>query len=61
MESLYERSQELFHTTVGPLKDVALQYDSAGRSKGAATVDFVRAGDGNKAHLQYNNRLIDGS
>jgi len=52
--------KELFHSTVGPLKDVTLHYDSAGRSKGLASVHFTRKGDGTKAYQQYNNRLIDG-
>jgi len=52
--------KELFHTTVGPLKDVTLHYDSQGRSKGVAAVHFQRRGDGTKAFQQYNNRLIDG-
>ncbi|KAK2461257.1 hypothetical protein APHAL10511_006784 [Amanita phalloides] len=52
--------KELFHSTVGPLKDVTLHYDSAGRSKGVASVHFTRKGDGTKAYQQYNNRLIDG-
>ncbi|OJT07563.1 mRNA export protein mlo3 [Trametes pubescens] len=52
--------KELFHTTVGPLKDVTLHYDSAGRSKGVAAIHFQRRGDGTKAYQQYNNRLIDG-
>jgi THO complex subunit 4 len=53
--------QELFHTTVGPLREVTLHYDAAGRSKGVATVLFSKKGDGNRAFQQYNNRLIDGS
>ena len=53
--------QELFHTTVGPLREVTLHYDSQGRSKGVAAVHFQRRGDGTKAYQQYNNRLIDGS
>lgn len=53
--------KELFHSTVGPLRDVTLHYDSAGRSKGVAAVQFQRKGDGTKAYQQYNNRLIDGS
>ncbi|KAF9233358.1 hypothetical protein BU15DRAFT_66665 [Melanogaster broomeanus] len=52
--------KELFHSTVGPLRDVTLHYDSAGRSKGVAAVHFQRKGDGTKAYQQYNNRLIDG-
>ncbi|KAF8348637.1 hypothetical protein F5887DRAFT_951179 [Amanita rubescens] len=43
-----------------PLKDVTLHHDSAGRSKGVASVHFTRKGDGTKAYQQYNNRLIDG-
>ncbi|PFH48707.1 hypothetical protein AMATHDRAFT_49308 [Amanita thiersii Skay4041] len=53
--------KELFHSTVGPLREVTLHYDSAGRSKGVAAVHFQRKGDGTKAYQQYNNRLIDGS
>jgi len=52
--------KELFHSTVGPLRDVTLHYDSSGRSKGIAAVHFQRKGDGTKAYQQYNNRLIDG-
>jgi len=52
--------KELFHSTVGPLKDVTLHYDAKGVSKGVAAVHFQRKGDGNKAYQQYNNRLIDG-
>ena len=53
--------QELFHTTVGPLRTVTLHYDAQGRSKGVAAVHFQKLGDGTKAFQQYNNRLIDGS
>ncbi|KAI0049178.1 hypothetical protein FA95DRAFT_1489631, partial [Auriscalpium vulgare] len=53
--------RELFMSTVGPLREVNMHYDSGGRSKGVATVTFSRKGDGNKAFQQYNNRLIDGS
>ncbi|KAI6148523.1 hypothetical protein BKA82DRAFT_4138268 [Pisolithus tinctorius] len=52
--------KELFHSTIGPLRDVTLHYDSTGRSKGVAAVHFQRKGDGTKAYQQYNNRLIDG-
>ncbi|KAI0301614.1 hypothetical protein B0F90DRAFT_1554319, partial [Multifurca ochricompacta] len=52
--------KELFQTTVGPLREVNLHYDSNGRSKGVASVVFQKRGDGNKAYQQYNNRLIDG-
>ena len=53
--------QELFHSTIGPLKEVTLHYDANGRSKGVANIMFQRKGDANKAYQQYNNRLIDGS
>jgi len=52
--------KELFHSTIGPLKDVTLHYDPSGRSKGVANIIFTRKGDGSKAYQQYNNRLIDG-
>lgn len=53
--------QELFHTTVGPVRTVTLNYDAQGRSKGVAAVHFQKITDGTKAFQQYNNRLIDGS
>lgn len=53
--------QELFAQTVGPLKEVTLHFDNRGVSKGVASVQFSRKGDGTKAYQQYNNRLIDGS
>lgn len=53
--------QELFQQTVGPLKSASLAYDSKGKSKGVATIQFVKAADSNKAYTQYNKRLIDGS
>ncbi|KAL4079428.1 hypothetical protein J3A83DRAFT_4368194 [Scleroderma citrinum] len=53
--------KELFHTTIGSLRSVTLHYDSAGRSKGVATIHFQKKGDGTRAYQQYNNRLIDGS
>ncbi|THH30917.1 hypothetical protein EUX98_g3283 [Antrodiella citrinella] len=53
--------KELFHQTVGPLRQVNLHYDAQGRSKGVAEVIFNKKGDGNKAQQQYHDRLIDGS
>ncbi|GJJ06148.1 hypothetical protein Clacol_000337 [Clathrus columnatus] len=53
--------KELFNSQVGPTKEVVLNYDAAGRSKGIAAVTFTRNGDGTKAYKQYNGRLIDGS
>ncbi|KAF8591268.1 hypothetical protein K439DRAFT_1307329, partial [Ramaria rubella] len=52
--------RELFQTMIGPLREVTLTYDAAGRSKGIASVVFSRKGDGTKAYTQYHNRLIDG-
>lgn len=60
-QTLSKSLQELFHTTIGPLREVTLHYDSAGRSKGVAAVLFQKKGDGTRAYQQYNNRLIDGS
>ena len=53
--------QELFTTTVGPLKNIQLHYNAGGRWNGSATVLFSRKGDGAKAYEAYNNRLVDGS
>ena len=55
------RPQELFQSTVGPLRTASLSYDAKGHSKGIATVQFVKAVDATKAYQQYNKRLIDGS
>jgi len=52
--------KELFSSTVGYLREVTLHYDAAGRSKGVASVHFLKKGDASKAYQQYNNRLIDG-
>ena len=53
--------QELFQTTVGPLKAVRLNYDQHGKFNGTANVHFTKKGDALKAYNMYNNRLIDGS
>ncbi|KAI5122103.1 hypothetical protein M0805_002225 [Coniferiporia weirii] len=52
--------RELFLTTVGPLKEIQLQYNPQGKWNGSAIVQFSRKGDGTKAYEAYNNRLIDG-
>ncbi|KAI0701052.1 hypothetical protein BC835DRAFT_1324750 [Cytidiella melzeri] len=52
--------RELFTTTVGPLRDVTLLLDAKGNSKGVASVEFSRKGDGTRAYQQYHNRLVDG-
>lgn len=54
-----EQVKELFSTTVGPVKSVALTYDAKGNSKGIASVEFKNVADGAKAYNQYNKRLID--
>ncbi|KAJ7804502.1 hypothetical protein B0H14DRAFT_2463122, partial [Mycena olivaceomarginata] len=51
--------KELFHTTVGRLREVKVHFDIAGRSTGVATIVFCKNGDGNCAFAQYNNRAID--
>lgn len=55
------RWQELFSTTIGPLRKVAMSYRANGQSTGVCTVEFQRADDAGRAYTQYNNRLIDGS
>lgn len=53
--------QELFTTTVGPVRTVSLSYNAQGVSKGIATVHFNKAEHATGAYQQYNKRLIDGS
>lgn len=53
--------QELFTTTIGPLRKVAMSYRANGQSTGVCTVEYQRADDAARAYTQYNNRLIDGS
>ncbi|KAM0755264.1 RNA-binding domain-containing protein [Meredithblackwellia eburnea MCA 4105] len=52
--------KELFTSTVGPLKFASLSYDSKGKSKGIATIQFHKNADALKAYEQYNKRLVDG-
>ncbi|CDR99083.1 hypothetical protein, partial [Sporisorium scitamineum] len=52
--------KELFATTIGPLRKVAMSYRANGQSTGVCTVEFQRADDAGRAYTQYNNRLIDG-
>jgi THO complex subunit 4 len=44
-------------STVGPVKFVQLNFNSAGKSTGVATVLFKAKGDGNKAHAACEDRL----
>lgn len=53
--------QELFSSTIGPLRGVTLHHDSNGRSKGVAEVHFQRKGDATAAFARYHKCLIDGS
>ncbi|CCM03301.1 uncharacterized protein FIBRA_05429 [Fibroporia radiculosa] len=50
--------KELFHTTVGPLRDVTLHYDSQGRSKGVAAVHFQRRGDVSTAFPLFHTLVV---
>ncbi|SOV02691.1 related to YRA1 - RNA annealing protein [Ustilago sp. UG-2017a] len=52
--------KELFATTIGPLRKVAMSYRANGQSTGVCTVEYQRADDAARAYTQYNNRLIDG-
>ncbi|TKY89527.1 hypothetical protein EX895_001312 [Sporisorium graminicola] len=52
--------KELFATTIGALRKVAMSYRANGQSTGVCTVEFQRADDAGRAYTQYNNRLIDG-
>ncbi|GAA6018409.1 hypothetical protein JCM8202_001368 [Rhodotorula sphaerocarpa] len=53
--------QELFTTTVGPLRSCNLTYDARGQFKGTATVHFKKAEHATKAYQEYNKRVVDGS
>lgn len=55
------RHQELFASTVGPLRKVTMNYRPNGTSTGQVYVEFQRAEDAGKAYTNYNNRVIDGS
>lgn len=52
--------KELFTSSLGPVRKVAMNYRQNGVSTGTCTVIFQRPEDGQKAYQQYNNRLIDG-
>ncbi|WFD29901.1 RNA-binding RNA annealing protein [Malassezia sp. CBS 17886] len=51
--------KELFATTIGPLRRVAMSYRANGQSTGIVTVEFQRKEDANRAYAQYNSRMID--
>ncbi|KAH6564733.1 hypothetical protein BASA82_000877 [Batrachochytrium salamandrivorans] len=50
--------RELF-SRIGPLRSAQLNYNSEGKSKGAATVVFSKHGDAARACTEYNNRTLD--
>ena len=52
--------QELFSSSIGPVKKIAMVYNKNGTSSGVCTVEFQRAEDASRGYTQYNNRLIDG-
>ncbi|KAI5479987.1 hypothetical protein MNV49_002277 [Pseudohyphozyma bogoriensis] len=52
--------KELFTSTIGPIRSASLAYDSKGKSKGVATIQFNKVVDAQKAYQQYNKRLVDG-
>ncbi|KAF9010157.1 hypothetical protein BDQ17DRAFT_1234813 [Cyathus striatus] len=52
--------EELFKKTVGPVKESFLLYNSQGRSKGMAIVQFQRASDATAARAKYNGKIVDG-
>ncbi|PWN18256.1 hypothetical protein BCV69DRAFT_288534 [Microstroma glucosiphilum] len=52
--------KELFSTTIGPLRRLAMSYRANGTSTGQVTVEFQKFDDATRAYQQYNNRLIDG-
>ncbi|KAJ3412177.1 ATP binding domain 4 [Chytridiales sp. JEL 0842] len=45
---------------IGPVKSVAVNYDSTGRSLGTATVIFRNGADGSRAVTEFNSRTLDG-
>lgn len=52
--------QELFRKTIGPLKESFVIYNSQGKSKGMAIVEFQRAADATAAKAKYNGKFVDG-
>ncbi|KAF8531143.1 hypothetical protein JB92DRAFT_250045 [Gautieria morchelliformis] len=61
VETVHERDiEELFAETIGPVFNVFIVYNSNGRSKGMAVVNFQRSGDAAEARRKYNGKIIDG-
>ena len=46
-------------STVGPVKNVVMNYSSAGKSTGTATIVFRQKGDANKAHGACELAMVD--
>lgn len=55
-----EELQGLFAKTIGPVKDAFFIYNSQGRPKGMAVVEFARPPDAGLARNKYNTKVIDG-
>lgn len=51
--------EELFRQTVGPLREVLIIYNSQGKSKGMAIVEFARPGDAVIARRKYHGKVVD--
>jgi len=52
--------QELFSTMIGPVRQVNLNFDQSGRSKGTASVVFARKNDAVRSVDKLRNITLDG-
>ncbi|CAG8508510.1 12848_t:CDS:2 [Cetraspora pellucida] len=52
--------QELFQTMIGPVRQVNLNFDQSGRSKGTASVVFARKNDAVRSVEKLRNITLDG-
>jgi len=52
--------QQLFEKTVGPVRECFVVYNSQGKSKGMAVVQFHRTTDAVVARQKYNGKFVDG-
>lgn len=53
-------SQTELFSGIGDIKRVKVFFDAAGRSEGAATVDFFNAGDADRAAAEFDGIELDG-
>jgi len=51
--------KEYFTKVVGPIKKCTLVYGPDGKSRGVATIVFMKPGDGKKAFESHNGVLVD--